>query len=161
MYQVKPTSFKGNHALLKYDQHFSEICYQGWSLDQAQASYQGQNIEIQTSSKQKESHEIIKNGIKIGQITLGCQMWPCIEVLDQNQVTQHFVLQSEGFWNYKYVLHFANPKTPAIVLQPKVNWKKLTTHYDVKVVSATPLHFEVPALVIYSIYAMNMLASTM
>jgi len=161
MYQVKPTSSKGNHALLKYNKQFSEICYQGWSLNQAQASYQGQNIEIKINHQQKKSHDIIKNGAKIGHITLGCQAWPFIEVLDQNQVMQHFVLQPEGFWNYKYVLHFSNPKTPAIVLQPKVNWKKLATHYDVKVVSATPLNFEVPALVIYSIYAMNMLASTM
>ncbi len=157
MYRIKSTSLKGNYTLFKNEEQFSEVIYNNWKFNHAQASYLQQAIEIKVNADQKNQHDIIKNGVTIGHISIDRKLVPHIEVLDQHHKKQRFHLKQEGFWRYKYVLCFSNPEAPAIVLQSNI--KRLTTYYDIEKVSATPLNIEVPELVIYSIYALNLLGS--
>ncbi|OJJ16071.1 hypothetical protein BKI52_35470 [marine bacterium AO1-C] len=156
MYQIKSTSFKGNYVVLKHGEQFSEVCYHNWKYNHAKASYHNQEIEIKANTDRKSFYDIIKNGVVTGNITIDCKSVSRIQVLDQHNKNQHFYLKAEGFWKHKYVLYFSNPQTPAIVLQS--NNKRLTTYYDVKKVAATPLNIEIPTLIIYSVFALNLLS---
>lgn len=159
MYQIKPISFTGNHTLLKQNQKILDIKYSSWRLNNAQTFYKNQKVVIEESSDSNKIHQITKDGVKVGHLAFDRKMALHMYVSDQHQDKKHLIFHSKGFWNYKFELSFADLLTPIIQLQPKVNWKNVKTTYQVKVVSATHLNFDIPELLIYSSHAINMLAS--
>lgn len=155
MYEIKRTSIKGDYSLIADDQEIFVFKHGSWLKGVADVYYHDEHIQVRKKHALSGSHVITRNGIEAGRITFDWKMAATIQLFDEQGAERIFTFKKKGTFKAEYKLVDAETKLHVLTLSFDMKWKKLNYEYDVKLINADEVGYDIPELLIYSMYALK------
>lgn len=155
--KIVSTSGKGNFKLIKNDEEICELVYKNWFSEKAKTTLNDNNIEIKPKNIWTSRVDILKNEIKIGDITFNLKGHIVIKLIKSNDKEFNYLLKANSQRKLSFdILNESN--VIQFSLNSKNTWTKLNYDYDIEIKDYDS-EFELEEIIIYCGYAANLYLS--
>lgn len=157
--KISSTSGKGNFILEKENNQILEVKYKNWFSSIAYSEFDGNTIEIKPKNIWCSKFDIFKNNQDKGDLIFNWKGDMIIRITRDENKEDSYLLVSKGLWKRRFEL--TNEKGDLIfILQPFINWKKLSYNYEIESILNESEDKSVTELLIYCGFAANLYMTT-
>ncbi|GEM_PF-441836 len=128
--KINSDSGKGNFTIEKEGRPLTNLEYKSWFGRGATAELFDQKIEIKPLGVWNKKFEILKNGVKKGQIHMNWKGDISVTLKDEKHQTEIFLLKFKGTLKFRFLVINSHGEE-VFTLKPSTGWKKLSYDYDV------------------------------